>query len=50
MDEDGNVDERFKTRGLGVSTSTWAATNPKLNGMHGTGSDPLRNRDVSQGV
>ena len=35
MDEEGNLDERFKTPEQGASTSTWAATNPMLNGMGG---------------
>jgi NAD(P)-dependent dehydrogenase (short-subunit alcohol dehydrogenase family) len=35
MDEDGNVDERFKTPEQGASTSTWAATSPALDGMGG---------------
>jgi NAD(P)-dependent dehydrogenase (short-subunit alcohol dehydrogenase family) len=35
MDADGNVDERFKTTEQGASTSTWAATNPMLDGMGG---------------
>ncbi|MEA2481775.1 MAG: hypothetical protein QOJ07_3697 [Thermoleophilaceae bacterium] len=35
MDEEGNLDERFKTPEQGASTSTWAATSPKLAGMGG---------------
>ena len=35
MDEDGNVDGRFKTPEQGASTSTWAATSPQLAGMGG---------------
>ncbi len=35
MDEDGTVNERFKTPEQGASTSTWAATNPRLHGMGG---------------
>jgi NAD(P)-dependent dehydrogenase (short-subunit alcohol dehydrogenase family) len=35
MDEDGNVDDRFKTPEQGASTSTWAATAPALAGMGG---------------
>jgi NAD(P)-dependent dehydrogenase (short-subunit alcohol dehydrogenase family) len=35
MDEEGNVDERFKTPEQGASTSTWAATAPALAGMGG---------------
>jgi NAD(P)-dependent dehydrogenase (short-subunit alcohol dehydrogenase family) len=35
MDEDGNVDERFKTPEQGASTSTWAATSPQLDGLGG---------------
>jgi NAD(P)-dependent dehydrogenase (short-subunit alcohol dehydrogenase family) len=35
MDEEGNVDDRFKTPEQGASTSTWAATSPKLAGMGG---------------
>src|SRR5215212_876426 len=35
MDEDGNVDERFKTPEQGAATSTWAATSPALAGMGG---------------
>src|SRR3954452_1072392 len=35
MDEEGNVDERFKTPEQGASTSTWAATSPQLQGMGG---------------
>jgi NAD(P)-dependent dehydrogenase (short-subunit alcohol dehydrogenase family) len=35
MDEDGNVDERFKTPPQGAATSTWAATSPQLDGEGG---------------
>jgi NAD(P)-dependent dehydrogenase (short-subunit alcohol dehydrogenase family) len=35
MDADGNVDGRFKTTEQGAATSTWAATNPRLDGMGG---------------
>ena len=35
MDDDGTVNARFKTPEQGASTSTWAATNPKLEGMGG---------------
>jgi NAD(P)-dependent dehydrogenase (short-subunit alcohol dehydrogenase family) len=35
LDADGNPDERFKTPEQGASTSTWAATAPKLAGMGG---------------
>ena len=35
MDEDGNVDDRFKTPPQGAATSTWAATSPALDGMGG---------------
>jgi NAD(P)-dependent dehydrogenase (short-subunit alcohol dehydrogenase family) len=35
MDEDGNVDARFKTPEQGASTATWAATSPALEGMGG---------------
>jgi len=35
IDEDGTPDERMKTPEQGASTSTWAATNPKLDGMGG---------------
>src|SRR5215213_9837604 len=35
MDEEGNVDDRFKTPEQGASTSTWAATSPQLAGMGG---------------
>jgi NAD(P)-dependent dehydrogenase (short-subunit alcohol dehydrogenase family) len=35
FDEDGNVDERFKTPEQGASTSVWAATSPALAGMGG---------------
>jgi NAD(P)-dependent dehydrogenase (short-subunit alcohol dehydrogenase family) len=35
MDEDGNVDDRFKTPEQGASTSTWAATSPALAAMGG---------------
>ncbi len=35
MSDDGTPDERFKTPEQGASTSTWAATNPKLDGMGG---------------
>ena len=34
MDEDGNVDERFKTTEQGASTAVWAATSPALD-RHG---------------
>ncbi|MGH2968775.1 MAG: SDR family NAD(P)-dependent oxidoreductase, partial [Solirubrobacteraceae bacterium] len=35
IDEQGNVNERFKTPQQGASTSTWAATAPALEGMGG---------------
>lgn len=35
MDEDGNVDARFKTPEQGAATSTWAATSPQLDGLGG---------------
>ncbi len=35
MDENGNVNERFKTPEQGASTSVWCATSPTLNGMGG---------------
>jgi NAD(P)-dependent dehydrogenase (short-subunit alcohol dehydrogenase family) len=35
MDEEGNVEERFKTPPQGASTSTWAATAAALEGMGG---------------
>jgi NAD(P)-dependent dehydrogenase (short-subunit alcohol dehydrogenase family) len=35
MDEEGKLDERFKTPEQGASTSTWAATSPALAGMGG---------------
>ena len=35
MDEEGNVDERFKTPEQGAATSTWAATSPQLAGLGG---------------
>jgi NAD(P)-dependent dehydrogenase (short-subunit alcohol dehydrogenase family) len=35
ISDDGTPDERFKTPEQGASTSTWAATNPKLDGMGG---------------
>jgi len=35
MDKDGNVNERFKTPEQGASTTVWAATSPKLEGMGG---------------
>jgi NAD(P)-dependent dehydrogenase (short-subunit alcohol dehydrogenase family) len=36
IDEDGNgIQERFKTPEQGASTSTWAATSPRLAGMGG---------------
>jgi len=35
MDEEGNLDERFKTPDQGASTSTWAATSPSLDGLGG---------------
>src|SRR4051812_13678705 len=35
MDEDGHVDERFKTPEQGASTATWAATSPALDGLGG---------------
>jgi NAD(P)-dependent dehydrogenase (short-subunit alcohol dehydrogenase family) len=34
-DEDGNVNERFKSTEEGASTSVWAATSPLLEGMGG---------------
>jgi NAD(P)-dependent dehydrogenase (short-subunit alcohol dehydrogenase family) len=35
FDDDGTPDERFKTPEQGASTSTWAATSPRLDGMGG---------------
>jgi len=35
MDEEGNLDERFKTPEQGASTAVWAATSPSLLGMGG---------------
>jgi NAD(P)-dependent dehydrogenase (short-subunit alcohol dehydrogenase family) len=35
MDEEGNLDERFKTPEQGAATSVWAATSPALAGMGG---------------
>src|SRR3954449_11383629 len=35
ISDDGTPDERFKTPEQGASTSTWAATSPKLAGMGG---------------
>jgi NAD(P)-dependent dehydrogenase (short-subunit alcohol dehydrogenase family) len=35
IDEDGNVDERFKTPEQGAATSVWAATSPRLEGQGG---------------
>jgi NAD(P)-dependent dehydrogenase (short-subunit alcohol dehydrogenase family) len=35
MDEDGNVDDRFKSTEQGAATSTWAATSPQLDGQGG---------------
>src|SRR4029450_8625710 len=35
MDEEGTVDDRFKTPEQGASTSTWAATSPQLEGIGG---------------
>lgn len=35
MDEEGNVNELFKTPEEGASTSVWAASAPKLDGMGG---------------
>lgn len=35
MDEDGNVDGRFKSPEQGAATSVWAATSPQLAGMGG---------------
>ena len=35
VDEEGNLDERFKTPEQGASTATWAATSPQLIGMGG---------------
>ena len=35
MDQDGNVDARFKTPAQGAATSVWAATSPALQGMGG---------------
>src|SRR5215218_5250978 len=59
MDEDGNVDERFKTPEQGAATSTWAATSPALAGMGGVycedcdvarPTDPVSPRARIQGV
>jgi NAD(P)-dependent dehydrogenase (short-subunit alcohol dehydrogenase family) len=35
MDDQGNVDDRFKTPEQGAATSVWAATSPQLDGMGG---------------
>ncbi|MEZ5994867.1 MAG: oxidoreductase [Hyphomonadaceae bacterium] len=35
IDEDGNVDPRFKTPSQGAATSVWCATNAQLDGMGG---------------
>jgi NAD(P)-dependent dehydrogenase (short-subunit alcohol dehydrogenase family) len=35
MDEDGNVDSRFKTPEQGAATTVWAATSPQLAGKGG---------------
>lgn len=35
MDDDGNINELFKTPEQGASTSVWAATSPQLDGMGG---------------
>ena len=35
FDEEGNLNERFKTPEQGAATSTWAATSPMLAGMGG---------------
>ena len=35
MDEDGHVNERFKTPEQGASTSVWAAVAPELEGIGG---------------
>ena len=35
MDEEGNLNERFKTVEQGAATSTWAATSPLLDGLGG---------------
>jgi NAD(P)-dependent dehydrogenase (short-subunit alcohol dehydrogenase family) len=35
MDEDGTLSPRFKTPQEGAATATWAATNPRLDGMGG---------------
>src|SRR3954454_18865593 len=35
IDEDGHIDERFKSPEQGASTATWAATSPRLAGMGG---------------
>ena len=35
MDEDGNVNERFKSPEQGASTTVWAATSPQLAGEGG---------------
>jgi hypothetical protein len=35
MDEEGNVDPRFKTPEQGAATSVWAGTSPQLDGHGG---------------
>lgn len=35
MDEDGNINEMFKTPEQGAATSVWAGTSPQLDGMGG---------------
>jgi NAD(P)-dependent dehydrogenase (short-subunit alcohol dehydrogenase family) len=47
VDEKGNLSERFKTPEQGAATATWAATNPRLEGMGGVYCEDCNIAEVS---
>ena len=47
IDENGNVDERFKTPSQGAATSVWCATNAQLDGQGGVYCEDC---DIAQAV
>jgi len=49
MDEEGNVNELFKTPEEGASTSVWAATTPKLDGMGGVYCENCEIAEIMEG-
>ena len=49
MDAEGNVNELFKTPEEGASTSVWAATTPKLDGMGGVYCENCEIAEIMEG-